>query len=145
MGKRQNALLEALDVHGAVWVVPDGSSRCEAVSWRRAARSLVLENRARAVYVRKLDAYKRYRGHLVLTHINSRLPGDSFPLHVPAWIARPDTDEFFLESLSLSIVASVLEHQLGYQTKVSQETAGLLMRRMRKRNPRDVSMIGQVV
>nr|WP_300152275.1 hypothetical protein [Propionicimonas sp.] len=122
-GKRQRALLAALDAHpaGAVRVVPPNVSEAEASVWRRAAKHLAESGRARAIYISALSKDRRMMPHLVLTRPDSTIHGDAYPLDAPRWVEPPPLT---MKSCSTRIQAALLG--------TSQATAYRLARNVRE-------------
>jgi hypothetical protein len=97
-GRWQRALLECLEQSeivnvGAVWKQLDRpATRAEEVAGRRAARELVRQGRARAIYL-MLPTVNDGRRHpqLVLTRPDSTIRGDYFnPDRHPGWMEWVD-------------------------------------------------------
>lgn len=121
-GNRQRALLAALAARpdGVVRVVPDGVSEVEASVWRRAAKRLAETGRARAIYVSAMSRDHRRMAHLALTHPDSTVHGDAYPLGAPQWVEPPPPT---LATLSTRVQAALLQ--------TSQATAYRLARKVR--------------
>lgn len=121
-GKRQRALLAALDAHpaGAVRVVPPNVSEAEASVWRRAAKRLAETGRARAIYISAKSKDRRRMAHLVLTRLDSTIQGNTYPLDAPRWVEPPPLT---LETFSTRVQAALL--------RTSQATAYRLARKVR--------------
>lgn len=118
-GCRQRVLLGALNrvgPSGAVRVAPPSASRSEAVSCRAAARRLVLAGRARAIYLRVLDARGRSAPVLHLVTVDSPLEGDAWCRSSRSWVSPPP---LAMLSLPARLQGPVLSGFSGVEVSVS--------------------------